>query len=210
MLSHWMSVEKWNTTLNEEKKFQFPPAYFEVLKATESLGFKMGSDVKTGNFLRTLAASKPGGRFLEMGTGTGLSAAWILDGMNSESTLLSVDNDPVPSSVAKRFFGSDPRLTLRVADGTEVLLSLKGQVFDLIFADSWPGKYNTVEETLELVAPGGFYVVDDMLPQPSWPEGHQVSVDALLAKLEAMRGFQVCKLVWSTGLVLCTRIAEKS
>lgn len=165
----------------------------------------MGSDVLTGNYLRTLAASKPKGRFLEIGTGTGLSAAWILNGMDSRSTLLSVDNNPDVVSVAEKFLGSDPRLTLRMADGKAFIHSLAGQTFDMIFADSWPGKYNSFEETLRLVAPSGFYVLDDMLPQPSWPEGHEKSVEELLIKLDELKDFQVCKMNWSTGLVLCTR-----
>lgn len=169
------------------------------------MDFKMASDVLTGDLLRTLAATKPKGRFLEIGTGTGLSAAWILDGMDSRSTLLSVDNDPKLSSVAKEWLGSDTRLTLHVADGESFIKSLAGQTFDLIFADSWPGKYNALEETLRLVAPGGFYFVDDMLPQPNWPEGHQASVDELLGKLESLKDFHVSKMNWSTGLVLCAR-----
>jgi len=43
--------------------------------------------------LRTLAASKPGGRFLELGTGTGIATAWLLEGMDERSTLISIDND---------------------------------------------------------------------------------------------------------------------
>jgi predicted O-methyltransferase YrrM len=197
-----------NMALYDEKTIQNPPQYLELLKATQSMDFKMGSDLLTGNFLRSLAAAKPKGRFLEIGTGTGLSASWILDGMDSQSTLLSVDNNPDLSSLAHQYLGSDPRLTLRVADGGEFIKSLAGQRFDFIFADSWPGKYNTLEETLRLVAPGGFYVVDDMLPQPNWPEGHQQSVDELLAKLEALKDFHVCKMNWSTGLVLCVRHRE--
>jgi predicted O-methyltransferase YrrM len=188
--------------------FRFPPKYFEVLKATKSMDFKMGSDVLTGNLLQTLAGTKTNGRFFEIGTGTGLSASWILNGMDSQSTLLSIDNNPDLSSVANKFLGFDARLTLRVADGAEFIRSLMGQKFDFIFADSWPGKYNTLEETLRLVAPGGFYIVDDMLPQPNWPEGHQLSVDDLLAKLDALKDFRVCKMNWSTGLVVCTRKSE--
>ena len=189
---------------------RFPAKYFEVLKATESMEFKMGSDVLTGSLLQALATAKPKGRFLEIGTGTGLSAAWILSGMDSRSTLLSIDNNPDLSSVAEKFLGFDTRLTLRVTDGAEWIRSSEGQTFDFIFADSWPGKYNTLEETLRLVAPGGFYIVDDMLPQPNWPEGHQQSVDDLLVKLEALKDFHVCKMNWSTGLVVCTRKEEES
>jgi predicted O-methyltransferase YrrM len=46
-----------------------------------------------GAMLLTLAASKPGGRFLELGTRAGLAAARLLDGMDGRSTLISVDND---------------------------------------------------------------------------------------------------------------------
>lgn len=169
------------------------------------MDFKMGSDALTGNLLRTLAAAKPEGRFLEIGTGIGLSALWLLEGMDSRSTLLSVDNNPDLVREAEKLVGSDARLTLRVADGAAFLKSLKGQSFDLIFADSWPGKYNHFEEALDLVAPGGFYVIDDMLPQSNWPEGHEKLVEELLGKLEKLKGFHVAKMNWSTGIVVCTR-----
>jgi predicted O-methyltransferase YrrM len=191
--------------LNDEKTIRFPTKYAEVLQATKAMDFKMASDVLTGNLLQTLATTKPKGRFLEIGTGTGLSATWILNGMDSQSTLLSVDNNPDLSSVAEKLLGFDTRLTLRVADGAEFIRSLAGQTFDLIFADSFPGKYNTLEETLRLVAPGGLYVVDDMLPQPNWPEGHAQTVDDLIVKLDALKDFHVCTMNWSTGLVICTR-----
>jgi predicted O-methyltransferase YrrM len=191
--------------LNDENRVSFPPKYLEVLQATKSMDFKMASDVLTGNLLRTLAATKPKGRFLEIGTGTGLSAAWLLNGMDSQSTLVSVDNNPDLVSVAEKYLGSDSRLTLKVADGGEFIKSLAGQRFDFIFADSWPGKFNTFEEILRLVAPGGFYVVDDMFPQPSWPEEHHRSVDELLRKLEAVTDFHVSKMSWSTGVIVCTR-----
>lgn len=163
----------------------------------------MCSDLLMGNLMQTLAATKPGGRFLEIGTGMGLSATWILNGMDAQSTLLSVDNNPGLISLVHQFLGSDARLTLQTTDGGELIKSLSGQTFDFIFADSWTGKYNTLEETLQLVAPGGFYIVDDMLPQSNWPEDHQLSVDELLGKLDALKDFHVCKMNWSTGVVVC-------
>lgn len=189
----------------DENTIQFPPKYPEALKIAKTMGFKMGSDTHTCNLLKTLAAAKPKGRLLEIGTGIGLSALWMLEGMDSQSTLLSVDNNADLVREAEKLVGADGRLTLHVADGAEFLKSLKGQTFDLIFADSWPGKYNHLEEALELVAPGGFYVIDDMLPQPNWPEDHQQAVDELLVKIGALKGFEVCKMNWSTGIVMCTR-----
>jgi predicted O-methyltransferase YrrM len=39
-------------------------------------GFDASSTAETGRLLETLAASKPGGAFLELGTGMGLGTAW--------------------------------------------------------------------------------------------------------------------------------------
>jgi hypothetical protein len=46
-----------------------------IRQDTEALGFTMMSEPRTGALLATLAASKPGGRMLELGTGTGLGTA---------------------------------------------------------------------------------------------------------------------------------------
>ena len=59
-----------------------PPAWKAINQDTISAGFDMASAPLTGSFLRTLATSKRAARFLELGTGTGLSTAWILDGMD--------------------------------------------------------------------------------------------------------------------------------
>ncbi len=58
-----------------------PAAASAIERETAAVGFNMGGEPRTGALLRTLAASKPGGAMLELGTGTGLSTAWILDGM---------------------------------------------------------------------------------------------------------------------------------
>lgn len=65
-----------------------PAALTDIERETKAIGFPMASDSWTGALLRTLAASKPRGALLELGTGTGLATAWLLDGMDSESTLL--------------------------------------------------------------------------------------------------------------------------
>ena len=54
------------------------------------MNFTMVSEAKVGALLSALAASKPGGRLLELGTGTGHGAAWLLAGMEDASTLATV------------------------------------------------------------------------------------------------------------------------
>jgi len=184
-----------------------PAALAQIERETASLGSAMASDALTGSLLRTLAASKRGGRLLELGTGTGLATAWLLDGMDAASSLLSVDDDPAVVAVARRHLGRDPRVHFVVTDGGDCLAGLarEGSRFDLVFADAWPGKYEHLESALGLVAEGGIYVVDDMLPQPSWPPDHAPRAEALARTLEDRADLAVTTLGWSTGLIVAVR-----
>ena len=186
-----------------------PPAVLHFIEAaTKVIGFTMMSDHLTGSFLRTLAASKPVGNFLELGTGTGLATSWILDGMDIHSKLLTVDNDETLLAIAKRFLENDSRLELCASDGGRFIEGLisSGQKFDLIFADTWAGKYTHLDETLSLLKSGGLYVIDDLLPQSNWPEDHPLKVANLIEILEQNQNFQVTKLNWSTGLIIAVKI----
>lgn len=184
------------------------PAKLEAIERdTAAIGFGMASDRQTGALLRVLAALKPTSFLLELGTGTGLSTAWILDGMSACSTLLSVDNDKDASDVARRHLQADSRVTFYCEDGAEFIAGLKGRKFDFIFADTWPGKYDHLEETLELLNPGGVYIIDDMLPQPNWPDGHAAKVAALLDELDHRRDLTLVRMSWSTGIVVATKLA---
>src|ERR1700709_1491330 len=147
----------------EEVLQGYPSAYADIKKATEACGFLMCSEVMTCSLLKMLAASKPSGEFLELGTGTGLATAWILDGMDEESTLISLDNDETLLNVAKENLGVDKRLKLIYTDGNEWLKKNSKMKFSFIFADTWPGKYMMLEETLAMLKTGGIYIIDDML-----------------------------------------------
>lgn len=188
--------------------FQSLPKQLNAIeKDTEDSGFSMPSERKTGSLLKTLAASKPGGKFLELGTGTGLSTAWILSGMDSESLLDSVDNDEEVLKIARQHLGDDSRVTFHLAGGEEFLNQASSNSFDLIFADAWPGKYHLLDETLELLKIGGFYVIDDMSPQPNWPDGHDQKASQLLETLAQKENLSVTRFDWATGIVICTRIS---
>ncbi|MEO6721959.1 MAG: class I SAM-dependent methyltransferase [Ferruginibacter sp.] len=188
--------------MTEEINQQMPKAYLEINEATIQSGFTMASDVLTCSLLRTLAASKPGGKFLELGTGTGLSTAWILDGMDNDSSLLSIDNDPAFLDIAKRFLGDDKRLNLIASDGGEWIDNNKDLKFDYIFADTWHGKYLLLDEALSMLNKGGLYIIDDMLPQPNWPDGHQEKAIDLVKVLENRADLILTKQVWATGIII--------
>ena len=182
-----------------------PAALPEILRRTEALAFSMPSEPRTGAMLRVLAASKPAGRMLELGTGTGLCTAWLLDGMDREARLTSVDVDPNVQAVAREFLGCDDRLQIITADAGKFLRRQAPETFDLIFADAMLGKYDLLDETLALLRPGGLYVIDDMLPQDSWPEDHAPRVPRLIANLASRADFRIVSLAWSSGLVVVAR-----
>ncbi|MGW4911076.1 O-methyltransferase [Streptomyces sp. NPDC004270] len=158
--------------------------------------------------LAVLAAARPGGRILELGTGVGEGTAWLLSGMDGASRLVTVELDAVVQAVARVQLGSDPRVTFVAGDGGEWLEDYDGEPFDLVFADTWPGKFTHLERALELVAPGGAYLIDDLLPQPGWPEAHAASVKRLLAEVEGRDDFRTVRLAWASGLVMAVRGAS--
>jgi predicted O-methyltransferase YrrM len=184
---------------------QFPKSYIDIDEATRITGFTMASDVLACSLLRTLAVSKPSGKFLELGTGTGLSTSWILDGMDDNSSLISIDNEPAFLEIAKRFLGTDPRLNLIAMDGGKWVEENNQQKFDYIFADTWHGKYLLVDEVLSMLTQGGLYIIDDMLPQPNWPDGHQEKVNKLISYLETKDDLLLTRLVWSTGIIIAVK-----
>lgn len=182
-----------------------PKIHGEIQRKAHEIGFTMPSDLYVGTLLKTLISSKPKSNFLELGTGIGLSLSWMIEGMDENSSIITVDNDPVLINIARNYFGHDDRVEIICADGSEWIKNYKGEKFDLVFADAWPGKYSDADAALKLVKVGGFYVVDDMLHQPNWPEGHQQNVDRLIAYLETRNDMSITKMNWSTGLIICVK-----
>lgn len=183
-----------------------PPTVTEKMAAaTQAAGFTMSSDELTESLLRTLAVSKPSGKLLELGTGTGMGTAWLLDGMDAHATLTTVDQNEATTAIARSFLGADPRVTFLVTDGAAFITSQPPATYDLIFADTWPGKFFLLEETLALLKPGGLYIIDDLLPQPKWEVDHLSKVEALIKTLESRSDLHITKLEWSTGLIIATK-----
>jgi predicted O-methyltransferase YrrM len=177
----------------------------QIIHRAAQQGFTASCDDLTGSFLRMLVATQKQSTILELGTGVGYSTTWILDGMDKSSKLYSVEMDEKCSNIAKEVLGDDSRLQLIVDDGGNYIEEHKSERFDLIFADTWPGKFYMVEEVLDMIKPGGVYIIDDLNPQPNWPNGHEEKVSTLLSFLETRDEFNMCKLNWSTGFLLMTK-----
>ena len=182
-----------------------PEVYSRIVEKSKEIGFTMPSDIYIGSFLKTLIASKPKANILELGTGIGLSLSWMIDGMDGESRLISVDNDPELIKTVKNLQKDDPRVEIICEDGSKWIKTYNGDKFDVIFADAWPGKYSEINEILDLIQVGGFYIIDDMVPQPNWPEGHEKNVKDLIQYLENRKDITLTKMNWSTGVILAVK-----
>jgi predicted O-methyltransferase YrrM len=192
--------------MNDFHHLNAPKSIQAIDADSQAIGFNMPSEPLTCSFLRTLAATKPSGKLLELGSGTGLSTAWILDGMDANSHLTTIDLDASFLKILDRHLGTDPRLTIICGEGDDLLRSLQGQKFDFIFADAWSGKYQLLDEALDLLNPGGIYVVDDMLSRPTWPEGHAAKADRLISTLEQRDDLRISKMSWASGVIIATKI----
>lgn len=172
----------------------------------------MPSDMATGELIRSLVASKSKARILELGTGTGLGACWLLDGMDEDSRLDSVELEASYQIIARDILSCDNRISFYCEDGLSFLGRTKDCVYDFIYADTWPGKYVGFDQSLRVLRPGGMIILDDMLPQPNWPDGHQPKVERLINEIDALSNdsFSVVKLCWHTGHIIITKRPNKA
>lgn len=190
----------------EENAFQPPPkAYEAILADTRKIGFQSWCWPQVGALLRVMAATKPGGRMMEVGTGTGIGTCWLLDGMDAEARLTTVDVSPKVQAIAQTHLGMDPRLTILCDDGAATIGRQTPNSFDLIFADGGAGKHTHLDEALALLRPGGIYICDDTKPHPLWPPEHAAKIPPLMEKLAARQDFRRLYIDWSSGAVVMVK-----
>ena len=89
----------------------------------------------------------------------------------------------------------------------DFLRSQPPATFDFVFADALRGKYDGLDDALRVVRTGGIYVIDDMLPQSNWPDGHACRVRGLLETLAQLPDFDITPMAWASGLVVAVRKA---
>ena len=171
-------------------------------------GFIQNSEEVVGRLLRLLVAMRPGGRYLELGTGMGAGLVWLVSALGDDGGVVTVELDAELQAVARDELGADDRITWFLGDGSVWLRTavVDGEgTFDGVFADTWPGKYHDRDLAMRLVKHGGWYLVDDLHPQPGWPVGHQANVDALMAELAALESWTTECLDMGSGVMLCVK-----
>jgi predicted O-methyltransferase YrrM len=92
-----------------------------------------------------------------------------------------------------------------IESGDTFIKRLAGRRYDLIFADTWPGKFDHLDDALALLAVGGFYVIDDLHPQPNWPADHGPKVPKLVRALAGRPDLVLWPMDWDTGIVVAVK-----
>ncbi|MEL6123580.1 MAG: methyltransferase domain-containing protein [Bacteroidota bacterium] len=187
-----------------------PRCWSKMVEDSEGLDFQMNSDLQLGSLLKTLVSAKASPSVLELGTGVGLALSWMVEGLAADGSITSIDHDPALIAVARSYFAGDPRVDIICEDAEGWITSNQEARFDIIFADTWAGKYLLLEETLQMLKPNGIYIVDDMRPADTWPDGHEAKAEHLINCLEQRNDLNVTKLEWSTGIVIATKMELRS
>ena len=114
----------------------------------------------TAAALRLLAATLAAKSVVEIGTGTGVSGLWLLQGMAPDGVLTTIDVEPEHQRAAREAFteaGVAGNRT-RVISGRalDVLPRLTDGAYDLVFVDAAKAEYDDyLEQALRLLRPGG-------------------------------------------------------
>lgn len=120
-------------------------------------------DATTGSALRLLAATCGARAVVELGTGAGVSALWLLSGMRPDGVLTSVDPDAEHQRLARQSlqeagYGGG-RVRLIGGRALEVLPRLSDAAYDLVLCDALLSEATDyLAAALRLLRPGGLVV----------------------------------------------------
>jgi predicted O-methyltransferase YrrM len=120
-------------------------------------------DPVTGALLRLLAAAVRAKAVVELGTGAGVSALWLLRGMREDGVLTSVDSEAEHQRLAKLSLAEAgvPSGRARLISGRalDVVPRLSDGAYDLVLCDAARSEnLDYLEHAVRLLRPGGLVV----------------------------------------------------
>lgn len=143
----------------------------EVLITARERGNDLGCvpiDAGSGAVLRFLASVLSARAVVEVGTGAGTSALWLLRGMAPDGVLTSIDVEPEHQRAARLAFEEAgfpaARYRLIMGQALDVLPRLTDGGYDLVFVDAAKPEYpRYLEAGVKLLRPGGVIAFDNVL-----------------------------------------------
>jgi len=144
-----------------------PPLVRRALDLTAAHGFEKSSLPEEGALLHVLAARRGITRAAEIGTGTGVGAAWIASALSPGVPFFTAEIDPDLAVCAAELFADDPDVTVLVGSWRKTLPA--EAPFDFVFVDGGEAK-DDVDAVIGILAPGGTAVLDDFWFDPELPD----------------------------------------
>jgi predicted O-methyltransferase YrrM len=143
----------------------------EAISAARERGQQLGCRAVTGGVgatLRFLTAALQARAVVEVGTGTGVSGLYLIQGMAQDGVLTSIDVEPEHQRAARKAFtdaGLKPgRTRLIMGRGLDVLPRLTDGGYDMVFVDAARSEYPRYhEQAVRLLRPGGVLGFDNVL-----------------------------------------------
>ena len=132
-------------------------------------GVELGTNDTTpgsGAFLRYLAFTLKAQSVVEVGTGSGVGALWLLDGMLESGTLTSIDDEMEHTHIAKLAFAdagiAQGRFRLITNTVVDVISKLTDRAYDLIVLRHNPEDLSfVISEAHRILRSGGVFVIDN-------------------------------------------------
>ena len=155
-------VQEWIIDYLRERQGESNEELQEVARQSRARNLPI-IEVEVGNLLNLLVKISGAERILELGTAVGYSTLWLAQDFTGE--IVTVELKEEEANQAKKNFAQFDydNIILKEGDALEVMPQLEGS-FDLIFIDAAKGQYlNYLEESLDLISPGGLIVADDVL-----------------------------------------------
>jgi predicted O-methyltransferase YrrM len=140
-----------------------------IKAAARARGLELGAiDVTqgTGAYLRHLAHQLSAQSVVEIGTGSGVGALWLLEGMMASGTLTSIDDEMEHTNIAKMALAdadiAQPRFRLITNSVMDVMTKLTDRAYDLVVFRHNPEDLSfAISEAHRILRSGGVFVIDN-------------------------------------------------
>lgn len=166
-----------------------------------------------GAFMSMLVRITGAKRILEVGTFTGYSALSMASALPDDGKLLTLDVNKETGKTARRYWemaGVSHKIEQRIGPALETMKTLEG-FFDLIFIDADKSNYDRYyERGLELLAPGGALLIDNVLwdgrvIDPTANDADTQAIRALNQKIHSDERVDCCMVPIADGLTIVHR-----